>query len=181
MEVAHVGVVRGEEHADVAGESGENERLDAEVVEQYVERGGEEAGVLRLEDEVVVLFGAQKLGDRSAGHAVLQAVLQNLLEVRLPLAEVVVDIDDRHARGSRAPLQLGEPARHRQRVAQKFLAAAEVQIVDHVYQQQRHIRLVRHEAVQVFVLSGHSSRRLTPSMNVSGGVPQNYAGGMRQK
>src|SRR5947209_14031317 len=94
MEVAHVCVVRGEEHADVGGQSSEDERLCAEVAEEYVERCGEEAGVLRLQDEVVVIFGPQKFGDGFAAHALFQTVVKNLFEVRLPLAEVVVDVDD---------------------------------------------------------------------------------------
>src|SRR5438874_8113309 len=142
MEVAHVRVVRGEEHADVGGQSSEDERLCAEVAEEYVERCGEEAGVLRLQDEVVVLFGAQQLRYGFAAHALFQTVVENLFEVRLPLAEVVVDIDDGYARRLRAPLQHRELLGHRQGVPEKLLAALELKVVDNVDQKQRHVRLV---------------------------------------
>ena len=159
MEVAHVCVVRGEEHADVGGQSSEDERLCAEVAEEYVERGGEEAGVLGLQDEVVILFGPEQFGDGFAARALFQAVVENLFEVRLPLAEVVVDVDDGDARLLRATLQHRELLGHRQRLSQKFLAALELKVVDNVNQKQRHVRLVRHVAVQVFVLRGHPGLR----------------------
>ncbi len=43
LEVAHVGVVRGEEHADVARDAREDHATDPEGLEQRVERGIEEA------------------------------------------------------------------------------------------------------------------------------------------
>src|SRR5437763_850292 len=78
---------------------------------------------------------------------------------RLPLAEVVVDIDDGYARRLRAPLQNGELLGHRQGVPEKLLAALELKVVDNVNQKQRHVRLVWHVAVQVFVLRGHPGLR----------------------
>src|SRR5205085_2573950 len=159
MEVAHVRVVRGEEHADVGGQSSEDERLCAEVAEEYVERCGEEAGVLRLQEEVVVIFGRQEFGDGFAAHAIFEAVVENLFEVRLPLAEIVVDVDNGDARLLRAPLQHRELLGHRQGVPEKLLAALELKVVDNVNQKQRHVRLVRHVAVQVFILRGHPGLR----------------------
>src|SRR5690606_30730956 len=53
FEAAHVGIVRGEQHADVAGNPRQNQAADAECLEQGVERRAEETGVLRLQYEVV--------------------------------------------------------------------------------------------------------------------------------
>src|SRR5438105_347907 len=53
--VAHVGVVRGEEHAEVGGHTGHDDGARAKMLEQNVERSELEPGVLGLEDEVVVL------------------------------------------------------------------------------------------------------------------------------
>ena len=67
VEVAHVGVVGREQDADVRRRSRSRISVfDLEVVEQDVERGREEARVLRLEDEVVVLLGPEQLGERPA-------------------------------------------------------------------------------------------------------------------
>lgn len=90
MKVAHVEVVGGEEHTDVAGE---DVRPGLKVFEQCIERGREEPGVLRLEHEVVVLARRQHLHEGFAAHAFFEAVLEGLAEIRLPPAEIVIDVD----------------------------------------------------------------------------------------
>ena len=74
MVVAHVGVVGGEEHAEITGHAGQDQRFGAEVGEQHLERRELKARVLGLQHEVIVLLGLQQLGDRLAAHAVAQAV-----------------------------------------------------------------------------------------------------------
>ena len=103
LQAAHVGVVGGEQHADVAGDAGHDDAADLQVVEQRVERGGEEAGVLRLEDEVVMLRRAQPPRHPPAGRALPRGSGTRPPEVGSPLAEVVVDVDDRDGgrRGAR--------------------------------------------------------------------------------
>jgi hypothetical protein len=83
-------------------------------------------------------------------------VLEHRFEVRLPLAEIVVDVDNGNTRFLRPPFQHGQPLGHRQRVCEQLLAAAEFEIVDHVNQQQGHFRLVGHKPVQVFILRRHA-------------------------
>lgn len=118
MEVAHVGVVGSEENADVAREAGQNQGLRFEVGEQRTERGGEEAGVLGLEHEIVVVVGPQELGDRPAAHTRFEAMADDAREVGLPPAKVVVDVDARNPVAPSAALQGGETWRHRQGLLQ---------------------------------------------------------------
>src|SRR3954462_14765725 len=106
MEIAHVGVVAGEQDADVGGEAGQDQRACAEVLEQGVERGGEEAAVLGLEDEVVIrLVGREQFRDPPAARRRLAAVGDELLKVGLPAAEVVVDVEGGNAGGAAAIFQ----------------------------------------------------------------------------
>jgi len=76
FEVVHVGVLRREEHAEIAGDAGEDQRLRFEVRKQHIERGGVETGVLGLEDELILLVGCEELRNRAAAHLVMEAVLE---------------------------------------------------------------------------------------------------------
>ncbi len=58
------------------------------------------------------------------------------------------------------PLQRGDPLGHRQGVPQELVALGELQVVDHVDQQQGHVGLVRGVAVQVFGSRGIAGRPL---------------------
>lgn len=53
------------------------------------------------------------------------------------MAEVVVDINDRNVGGPSTASQRGDRLRHRQSEAKKLLALVELQVVDHIDQQQR--------------------------------------------
>ena len=53
LELAHVGIVRGEEDADVARDARQNHATDPERLELRVERRIEEAGMLGLQHEVI--------------------------------------------------------------------------------------------------------------------------------
>ena len=67
MKVAHVGVVGGEQDADIGGHPGQHHRVRLQVVKQRVERRRKERGVLGLENEVVVLVRAAAT-QRSGGR-----------------------------------------------------------------------------------------------------------------
>jgi hypothetical protein len=62
--------------------------------------------MLGLENEVVVVFGRDAPDQRLTPGAVAQAMLQQLVTVRLPSTEIVVDVDDGHPGGFSPPPQL---------------------------------------------------------------------------
>ena len=92
-QAAHVGVVGGEQHADVAGDAGDDDAADLQIVEQRLERGVVEAGVLRLEDEVVARVGRIRLDTRRPGE-LAPCNGPRSAGSRIAIAEVVDDIDD---------------------------------------------------------------------------------------
>ncbi len=136
LEVAHVSVVGGVEHAEVAGEAGEDDLARAEIVEQEFERGGVEAGVLGLEHEVVVRSGAQKIDDVGTGAVIAQAEVNLGVEVGLPAAEVVVHIDGGDAARGELLLQGGDAAGGRAGKVKKAAGFREVEGVDDIDEQQ---------------------------------------------
>jgi len=84
-------------------------------------------------------------------NTILQTVLHDAAEVRLPAAEIVVDVDDRYACLLRATLQSQDTPRHRHRLRDQWLGALELEIVDHINEQQDDSRRFRYVAVQVGV------------------------------
>ena len=48
FEVTHVGVIRGEEHAEVTRNASQDELLRSQISEQRFQRGGEKTGVFRF-------------------------------------------------------------------------------------------------------------------------------------
>ena len=61
----HVGVVGREEDADVRRQP-RDITVHSQIFQQRIQRGGKEAGMFGLQDEVIVLFGPQQLRDRLA-------------------------------------------------------------------------------------------------------------------
>ena len=81
-----------------------------------------------------------------------------LVEVGLPLAEVVVHVKRRDA-GPLAPLlQRGDVFGRFDRVRQQQFPAGEFHVVDDIDQQQRDLGMLGDVAVQVRVLCGHGKR-----------------------
>src|SRR5690606_7899905 len=106
---------RGKPYALRHGQAGDDQRARAQALQQGGKRRREEAGVLRFEDEVIPRLGRQLLDDVLAERVRTQAALDELRAVRAPAAAIVVDVDDRNARASRACGELrdrpGDPTR----------------------------------------------------------------------
>src|SRR4030095_11496897 len=96
MKITHVGVVRRKQHTVVSRNPGQDQRFGFQVIQQYFQRRGKEAGVLWFEHEIIVLFWLQDFGDRLTATAIAQQMLERLLEIRLPLSKVIVDVNDRN-------------------------------------------------------------------------------------
>jgi len=137
LEVAHVGIVGGEEDADVARDSRQNHTADAERLEQRIERRAEEARVFGLQDEVVAGGRFQPLRDATSGRRPGDTVRDCPSKVGAPLAKIVVDIDRGDSRGVCSPLQCRQPDRHPLRLRHQPVRAVEGEVVDDVDQQQR--------------------------------------------
>jgi hypothetical protein len=159
-EVAHVRVVRREEHAHLGRHARDHDRLGAEVAEQELERRVEEARMLRLHDEIVALGRRRdQLDDRAAARARARAVPEETAKVRPPATEVVVHPDDRNAGAARGGEEPREPFRHRQRPPEEQIAFREVQVVDDVDDQERDVAGVRCAAVQIALRRPHGEAR----------------------
>ena len=115
--------------------------------------------MLRLQHEVIIVFRPQDPRDRLARHAIVEAVLDDGAEVGLPAAEVVVDVDRGNLRGARAPLQRGNPRRHRDGLPHERPGTVEVHGVDDVDEQQRGRRIVGNVAMQVSISGGAAVHR----------------------
>ena len=133
-EVAHIRVVRGEKHTDIAGDGRQYDSLDTQLLKQNVERRREKARMFGLANEVIVLVGIESLHDRPAAHAVIETMLNLRPEVRLPAAEIVIDVDNGYSRKPGAALELDKLLRHRYRMAQKLVAVRKLQVIDDVDQ-----------------------------------------------
>src|SRR5207253_9691192 len=98
--------MRGEEHAEICRHPGEDQGFGAQVLEQHVEGGELETRMLRLEDEIVLPPGLEEPGNLTPRRA--PAMLENLVEVGAPAAEVIVDVHGGHAGFARAAFQAGD-------------------------------------------------------------------------
>ena len=105
---AHLGVHRRGQHALVAGDSRQDQAPGLEVLQQQVQRRGEERRVHRLEHEVVVVRGRQPLGDLRAQAVGRPRVAHQCLPVRAPAAFVVVGVDRRNPVAPATVLQGGD-------------------------------------------------------------------------
>lgn len=149
FEVAHIGVVGGEEHANVGGDAGDDEALRAEMPEEDIECGGIERGVHGFEHEIIVALRAEQSDDFLAGG--FGAGFHDGAEVGLPAAEVVVDVNGRNAGGAEAFLQCAQPSSHGQGEFQGLRRFGELEGVDDIDEEQRGIALVRGGAVEVLI------------------------------
>jgi hypothetical protein len=74
-------------------------------------------GVERLQDVVVPVLRKDAAHDLPSGGIRAAATLDQVGEVRVPVAVVVVHVDDRHARAGGAPLERLDPPRRGPRMA----------------------------------------------------------------
>jgi hypothetical protein len=153
--IPHIGIVCGEEHAIVSGNPGQNQCPDLQVLQQDVESRGKECRMFGLQHKIIIWLRMQQGGNRLAADMAVETVLQLFVEIRLPAAEIVVDINGRTAGMPGALLQLRQTAGHRQSVLQQLRPLGEFEVIDDIDQQQRDLRLVRDIAVEVFIFGRH--------------------------
>ena len=80
------------------------------------------------------------------------------VEVRLPAAEVVVDVEGGNAGGPAAPLEGIDLCAATSAVRQEQFAAGELHVINDVDQQQSDFRILRYATMQVRVLCGHANK-----------------------
>ena len=108
-----------------------------------------EAGVLGLEDEIVGLYWQQLLNKRPAAHAIFEAVVDDVIEFRLPAAEIVVDVDGRNTGFGGAFLERGYLWRDFHGLFEELLASRKFEVVNDVDQQQSYIVCIWGATVQI--------------------------------
>src|SRR5690606_35186118 len=112
-----------------------NQAVDAELVEQELERGAVERGMARLEDREVAGRRREKLGERLAAPGP-GAAPEHGAEVAGPVAEVVVDVDRGDPLGARPLLQGARPPRRRDGALRELRAPIEIERVHEVDEEQ---------------------------------------------
>ena len=142
LEVTHVGVVRGAENAAVGREAGKDDGRRAEFPQQEVERRLIKGRMHRLEDEIIFVVGPELFDEVKARRLGPQAVLQQLLRIRPPLAEIVVDIDRRNACRAGLLLQAGKRRRNRERLAEDVFSVRKLEMIDHIDEEERDARFM---------------------------------------
>jgi hypothetical protein len=139
--------------------AGDDHRVYAEVVKKERELCGIESRVLWLQHEVVVILGVKNLRQWSSGNAVAENVIENLIQVRLPPAEVVVGIHRGNSGALRASLERRDVVRHRKGLLEQLRPVIEVERIDHVDHHQRDWRLIWRVAMEVGISSHRSGHR----------------------
>ena len=155
LEIAQISVIRREKNANVARHAGEDEAFDAEVAEKRVERRREKSGVLRFEDEVIVFLREELLHHRLANDSILQAVLDEEIEIGSPPAEVVIDVNRRDPGFLQPLFQPGDFPGHRKSLPKQLLPFGELEVVDHVNQQECARALVGRISMEIFASRSH--------------------------
>ena len=155
VEIAHVRVVRGKQDAEIAGDPDENEFFRTEIVQQSFERGRKEAGMFRLENEVIILLGPQQQNDLVAARF-FPLAMQNLPpEIRTPAPEIIVHVNHRDAHFLRPLFQPHKLPRHRPGISQELVRLRKIEVVDDVDKQQRDLRFIRSAPVKIWISGRH--------------------------
>lgn len=130
-EAPHRGVDRGVEHADVPREAAEDQFLRARFAEELFQRRPEKSRTLRLRHERIVRIRREQSRDLPAA-----AVGTVTARDRFPGILSIVHVDHGDASRLQMGAQLRQPPGRGQRVGEQGLAAREVEVVEHVDQQQ---------------------------------------------
>lgn len=88
-----------------------------------------------LEHEIIAFLRLQQL-HHVAAAGMSCAVINSVAKVRFPAPEVIIDINDRHARFLGAPFQTQELGRHRTRIFQQLICFGKIKIVDDIDQKE---------------------------------------------
>ena len=86
-ELAHIGVLRSAEYALVGFQSRDHQAMRAEFTQQELQRRAVERRVARLEHGEIFRLGFEQFDDRAAAALVLAALLDQVAEIRLPVAK----------------------------------------------------------------------------------------------
>src|SRR5438552_3505880 len=104
--------------------------------------------MLRLQDEIVPAVVWLELLDRGAtSTAAVQTALHELIEIRLPAPEIIIDVYGGNPYGSRAPLQFRDFRGDGKRLTEQLVAARKLKVIDHVDQEQGSVVVIRCIAV----------------------------------
>jgi len=93
--------------------------------------------VARLEHGEILRLGFEQLDDRAAAALALTALLDEAVEIRLPVAEMVVGIDDRRPGAPRGRGKPSRSARRRESARGEPAGLQADQRIDEVDDQQR--------------------------------------------
>src|ERR1044072_608889 len=99
--------------------------------------------MFRLQNKVVILVGNQQLCDRASTHVTVKTTIDDLLEVRTPTTEVVVDVDNRDLCLARAFFETFDIPCCGQCSLKQLIALGKFKIVDDVDENYRNLRLIR--------------------------------------
>jgi hypothetical protein len=155
--IAHVGVVRGEENAKISRDSGKDEFLRAQIAEKCLQRRREKAGMLRLEDKIVVFLRLEQRDNLVTPRFAPKAMLHLPAEIGLPAAKIVVHINDRDPGYLGALFEPKKLPGHRPRETQQLVRLRKIEIVDYINEQQRGLRFIWSAAVKISVSSRHDN------------------------
>ena len=151
LKIAHVRIVRGVENAQVPRKPCENQGFRAQMIEEDIELRRKEAGMFRLQHEIIVVSRLEEFGDGPAGHLVVKAMLHLSSKIGAPLSKIVIHVDDRNAVFSCAAFQGRNPFRGRQRAPKQSRAARKLEVVDHIDEEQCEPAFVRRGSMQVAI------------------------------
>jgi len=101
--IPHLRIVSGTQDATIGSQSAENQRGCSEIMQKNFEWSLEERGMHGFEYKVVFVIRPDLFNKVSAGHSGLQAVIHEFPRVRVPVAEIVIDVDRRNT-GVSGPL-----------------------------------------------------------------------------
>ena len=137
-DLAHVCIASGNQDAAIGRESRQNKSLYAEIVEQERERRLIKGGVPRLQHNIVLGAGCDRLDKRPHLSSALQTVPKDLGKTGSPSPEMVVYIDDGDSRFPRPLLEFFKVRHDCGGVFQQLLSAGKIEVIDHIDEQQSH-------------------------------------------
>src|SRR5438874_13589657 len=116
--------------------------------------------MLRLENEVIVLFRPEQRNDFVSLRILPEAMLDLPPKVGLPAAEIVVHINHGNAGFLGALFQPQKLVSHGSRIAQELVRLREIEVVDNVDQEQRDLRFIRSASVKIWIPGRHGKTRM---------------------
>jgi len=137
LEVPHARIHCRVQHALVTRDACDDQALCPQMVEQYLQGCRKECRVLWLEDEVVVGTRLELPRDVCAQTLRAQRFADDKLEVRAPLAAIVVRINDGHMRCMAALPQARQARRNPRRLPFQLAAIGKLPAANHVQDDKR--------------------------------------------